>query len=963
MATATERLQLLITANGAQAVSEMGKVGNASARDLGRAERNAAAVGTSMISMGSRAAAGGAVAVAAMYSAAQQAQGLADSVDKAEGVFGSARGLEGYAERAVDSMALSKEAALDAASAYGLLLSQSGVGGSALANASTSLAERTADLAEKYKKPYEEVQKAIESVIKTGSSRALRGLLGVGIEIDPAALQGLDTASRTTKLYNEILLQTADAQGTVAASGDDIGVRAARAQAKLDNALADFGESAIPVLIKLADAGAKVLDIYEAMPEPIRDIIGATATLAAVGATLGGAGSVLGGGLLKAIPGLKGIKAEMSGVTGVAGKLGAGIGAVNPYALALTATVGAGLGIYDAWATNAHRVDEEMKSLAETITNVTSGAEVLPALANQFNQILESRGGGADTFKLTGLSVNEVIEAISAAPGAFDQFRDSVDGLGGSLDNLDGIAESLRGGGIDGVREQAEKAPAPVRRLLNELLDLYEAGGVNADQLRQVVDYITDLDKAAGASVSSVADQANALLEVAPAAVRAAGAWQLYKTATDGTAGAEAQAEALARLKELLPEATARAGLAAGAMGALGNESAAGATGVVSMADALDRVRSGADGAVGEFASAVGSVASAVDSVDSAKDRLNAANKALADLTTKDAKTIESAYERVISAKERLDDILRGDDNNLEQESPEATIARARARLAEANTLLAANPQNATAQTDKDEALADIERGIQRRQDMLRNAEDTARQVRDAERAVSEAQEAYQEALAPPDPEALKAAQDAVTDAQIGVQTALLTFAGQVLDGKISVEEYAKYLDTLVAQGIISPEASQSLTDNMNQITAAAGLAAAALGRVADTVASKYTPEQWANYGGGALRDMPASFTPTPMDMFGRWPTIAGAPVTARASGGHFGPGEVLVGENGPEIATFPTAGYVVNATRSAGMGNNTSSVISGVSIGKLEITEARDARETGRQVVKNMRRMARKGR
>ena len=41
----------------------------------------------------------------------------------------------------------------------------------------------------------------------------------------------------------------------------------------------------------------------------------------------------------------------------------------------------------------------------------------------------------------------------------------------------------------------------------------------------------------------------------------------------------------------------------------------------------------------------------------------------------------------------------------------------------------------------------------------------------------------------------------------------------------------------------------------------------------------------------------------------------------SRASGGHFGPGAYLVGENGPEIATFGTSGYMVNATRTAGCG------------------------------------------
>ena len=957
MATASERLALVITANGSQAVTELTKVGTTARTQLGAAEKSMDRIGTGMVNAGAKVAAGGAVAVTAMFAAANAAQGLADSIGKAEDVFGSSVNLTAYSERAAESMALSKEAALDAASAYGLLLKQSGVGGSALALASTSLAERTADLAEKFKKPYAEVQKAIEAVIKTGSAKSLKGLLGVGIEIDPASLAGLDTAAKTTKVYEEILRQTADAQNTVKNSGDDIGVRAAVAQAKLDNAIAEIGEAATPVMIKMADAASAVVGVVERLPAPLKEILGAGAAIAAIGATLGGAASVLGGGLLKAIPGLKGFAAGMEGASGIAGKLGAGLGAVNLPAAALTATVVGGIAVYDAWARNADRVDAEMASLSATITSVASGAEVLPALAAQFNEILASRGGGQDAFRKTGLSVADVVNAVSAAPGAMDEFRDSVDGLGGSLEYLGTFAESFRGGGLEGIREQAEKAPPAVRALITELADLYEAGGISAHELRLVVDYMTDLDRAARASSMGVADQAKAMLDVAPAAVRGAEAWALYQTAVDETAGATAQADALAKLKALLPEAAAAASLAAGGIGALGDASADSATDVFSLATALQHLRAGAEGALGEVAAGVQGVQSAMSSVKSAQDRVRSAEKAYADLTTKDAKTIESAYERVISARERLNDLLRGDGNNLEQESPEAQLARARARLAEANVKLAANPGDAGAMTAKDEALADIDRAIQRRQETIRSADEMARQVRDAERNLTEAQEAYQEAIKPPDPAEVAAAQQAIDDAKVAAATSLLEFGQGVLDGKVSVDAYADYLDSLVSSGIISPESAAGLKSNLDNLTLQAGLAAAKLGEVAQTTVApppKSFAQQWAEW----FPAVPQT-TSVPSGMIwgpGGAPTVMGGyRVTGgRASGGHFGPGAYLVGENGPEIATFGTSGYVVNATRTAG--------IRGASGGDstlfrdLHITEAKDARETGRQVVNRLR-------
>ena len=81
---------------------------------------------------------------------------------------------------------------------------------------------------------------------------------------------------------------------------------------------------------------------------------------------------------------------------------------------------------------------------------------------------------------------------------------------------------------------------------------------------------MTDLDRAARASSMGVADQAKAMLDVAPAAVRGAEAWALYQTAVDETAGATAQADALAKLRRsslrllpppaLRPAASARSG-------------------------------------------------------------------------------------------------------------------------------------------------------------------------------------------------------------------------------------------------------------------------------------------------------------------------------------------------------------------------------------------------------------------
>lgn len=937
---ATERLALVVTANGAQAVSELNRVGGTARTQLGQAERSLDAVSSKMMTMGAASVAGGALVARGIYQAVQSTQDLADSVDKADAVFGSASNLDAYAANAADNLGLSKAAALDAASAYGLLLQQSGVGGEALARASTELATRTADIAEQYKKPYEEVQKAIENVIKTGSSRALRSLLGVNINIDPEALKGLDVATRTTKIYDEILRQTAGSAGFFSQSTDDMGVQLQRAQARWENAKASFGEASLPGLTNLLETGSAVLDLFEQLPGPMKEVLATIVSLGAATAIVGGGISVVGGGLLKAVPGARAAATAFreagGGMAGVTGALGA----FSPAAIGATAAIGAGLGIYEAWASSAARVDQEIATLTDSLTTITDKAQTLPLLAQQFNQILDTREGGSDAFAKTGLAITDVVNAVNAAPGSLDKFRDSVDGAFGSLENLDGGIGSLIdiGGGIDGVRASAEKAPAPVRALLNNLIELYESGQLSAGELRAVIDYMTDLDRAAKGSADGVRFQAEQLFKIVPAAQQGAEAMRLYQIATDRTAGVDAQADALRQLKALFPEAAASAGL---------------------MAAALGQVDTAADAT----AQTIKDTASAADSLKSANDRVTAAQKRLADATKRDGKAIEDAYERVVAAKERLDDILAGDGNNLEQESPQAQEARARAKLQEASLRLAANPNDALAQADKAEALQSISDAQQRGQELLRNAQDIARQTRDAQRDLEDAQETYNETLVG-NPEEVQAAREELATAERDRAQLLGELGIAFQEGKISVEAYKAELDRQVAAGIISPESAAILKGQVDSLATQVGLAGAALGalpgvvdQIKQSIAQREgvpsyqtTPGAYSNaqsaigraasdaIARGIAQSGVATRSPLsaaegrrvglgddPLELNGqvvtdrqgrRW-AWNGRQWAPRADGGPMVAGQgYLVGERGPELIVPSQSGYVLNADR-----------------------------------------------
>ena len=64
------------------------------------------------------------------------------------------------------------------------------------------------------------------------------------------------------------MAQTANSAGFFASSVDDAGVRLAQVQAKAKNELADFGEAALPAMVRILDVGEKVLDLFDRLPCP-----------------------------------------------------------------------------------------------------------------------------------------------------------------------------------------------------------------------------------------------------------------------------------------------------------------------------------------------------------------------------------------------------------------------------------------------------------------------------------------------------------------------------------------------------------------------------------------------------------------------------------------------------------------------------------------------------------------------
>lgn len=815
--SATERLALLITANGTQAISELGKVGQAAKRDLGEVERGSRLSSSAMIAMGASSVTAGAAVAAGLYTAVRAAGDLGESANKASVIFGTSFGkIEKFSDSAAATIGQSRRAALDAASTFGQFGKAAGLSGDGLATFSTTLTKLASDMASFNNSTPEDAVLALGAALR-GEMEPIRRF---GVLLDDMTLrreamaQGLipDLSSSLTPqqkalaAYGQILKQTGDQQGDFARTSGSLANQQRTLAASFEDFKAQVGEGALPVFQQLVDVASAALKGFTSLPGPVKSAVGEFAALASTAAVVGGGLNVVTGAAIKAGKAIK--EASVAGGGGLSG-LVSGLGAANVATGAVTAVVTAGLGIYEAWATNANRVDQEMTQLAGTLTSVADQAQVLPALAQQFNTILATRGGAQDVFQKTGLGVVEVTKAIAAAPGEFDKFRDSVDGVYGALESLDS-GFSLNGaldffgvsGGIEEVEAAANKAPPAVRNLLNELIGMYKAGQLSGDELRRMIDYLVDLDKGAKFSSTQVKANAEELWKVVPAAQQAGRALDLFNTATNTSAGVDAQAAALAELKTLFPDAASAAGLFTGALTDVGDTA-------LSTAANLETFNAGL---------------TAVQGITSATDRLTKANANLAKLGERDTKTIERSYQRVIDAKQRLDDILNGDGTGLEQESPAAQEARARAKLAEANARLAANPKDAEAQTLKDEAISQIEAAQRRGMELARSAQDTARQVRDANEELASAQQDYAEAVAGPSKEEVDAAWGERRDAELAQAQAIQAFAQGVTDGTISIDGFNAYLDDLVAKGLISPETAQYFKDQVKFFADSLGL-------------------------------------------------------------------------------------------------------------------------------------------
>lgn len=870
MVAVSERLALLITADGGGAIRELDKVGKSARSNLGEVEAGSKKVATSMLAMGAGAAAGGVVVLRSLDQLAQGAQGTADSVDKALSVFGRASGVEEWAGKQADALGLSKEAALDAAAGYGVLLRGVGVAGTELVKQSEALAGITVDIAERFKLDPNAVREKIAAALKGGKGAA-KGLLDFGIDItdvnvsDEAVRSGIAklgeklTREQKALAATQIILRS-DAKGEFARSleGGDVGAQAQVAAANWKNASDEIGRSVIPVMTKVAKVFGDVASIAQRLP--FSDQIGGVVAYgAALTVAVGGLSAVYGAMSKVSSVG----KALFSGLSDASAASSAAALAAAQSQVAISAEAAAAA---EANLTRAVSTFGVGSAEATAASSALSGAMTRQAVAAEELAVAQS-AGVSSTGGMVGM-VGKLAGALGVAAAAYvavDQAMQMWEDnkkkqILGSMPTTEETAASAASRAV-----AARTAGASLGTGISNFKGR-EGVGASKETVRGIAsDYLLEVVKAA-----KDADEAVALVQqIREAAVRTGGlSAQQLATYMEPF---EAQLVAIRIRSAETSNATQAAGDDTEKMG----ESAARAVSPMqALADAMAGVnREGEAGKTATFAQNLDSAVDAIDGLAEANDRLKSAQERVANAAKVDAKNVSDAYGRLIDAKRALDDAL---DDGAKLGSSASELADARRALADANARLSINPDDAKALTAKDIAISDMEAASKRLTEENRAAKDRHRSIEQATRGVNDAQKAYDEALANRGKEAQAAHRD-LMDAERNLITAQQRLGDMVRNTEGGLAGMVRTIDDLVSRGIIPADVGEDLKSTMSKFGDAAVTAAAkldALTKAAEAARPAFKPDPNKPVGYGAM----APGAPGPTRLFPGGP-IPSAPI------------------------------------------------------------------------------------
>ncbi|HEY7824651.1 MAG TPA: hypothetical protein VIG24_17550, partial [Acidimicrobiia bacterium] len=199
----------------------------------------------------------------AAYGAIQAGSDLAESQSKVGQIFGeTGDDIIAWSKTTAESLGVSQQGALDAASTFATFGKSAGLAGDDLGTFATDLTGMSSDLASFYNTSPEEAINAIGAALR-GESEPIRKY---GVLLDDATLKqramtegiydgtgALTPQQKVLAAQAEILAQTSDAQGDFARTSDGLANQQRIMQASLADTTAEIGTALLPVALELVN--------------------------------------------------------------------------------------------------------------------------------------------------------------------------------------------------------------------------------------------------------------------------------------------------------------------------------------------------------------------------------------------------------------------------------------------------------------------------------------------------------------------------------------------------------------------------------------------------------------------------------------------------------------------------------------------------------------------------------------
>ena len=236
--------------------------------------------------LGIVAGASAAFGLAAVKAASDQEEAL----NKVREVYGASAGdIEAFAATAATSLGTSRAAALEATGTIGNLLTAMGQTPGEASTMAQSLVQLSADLGSFNNLGTEEVLEKIRAGL-VGEVEPLRTL---GVQLSAATVEQeayrlglaevgaeLTAAQKVQARYSLILEQTQSAQGDFARTSEGAANATKIIRAQIADAAADFGEALLPAVKAVLAVIRGLLERFSALPDPVKQAIGAAVLFA-----------------------------------------------------------------------------------------------------------------------------------------------------------------------------------------------------------------------------------------------------------------------------------------------------------------------------------------------------------------------------------------------------------------------------------------------------------------------------------------------------------------------------------------------------------------------------------------------------------------------------------------------------------------------------------------------------------